>query len=166
MFAWGKAQLQGIEVNKADFLAKELIDRCITLLAPQASQKNITIKDNAPANLKVHADADHFEFVIRNLLSNAIKFSHPGGIIEVEAKIQDNNEAVFSVSDHGVGITKAQQHIFLTGNLSTSFGTAKEKGSGLGLLLTKDFLKANNGQIWLKSRENEGSTFYVSLPAA
>ncbi|MGN6397116.1 MAG: ATP-binding protein [Mucilaginibacter sp.] len=166
LFAWGKAQLQGIEVNKADFLAKELIDRCITLLAPQASQKNITIKDNAPANLKVHADADHFEFVIRNLLSNAIKFSHPGGIIEVEAKIQDNNEAVFSVSDHGVGITKAQQHIFLTGNLSTSFGTAKEKGSGLGLLLTKDFLKANNGQIWLKSRENEGSTFYVSLPAA
>lgn len=166
LFEWGRAQLQGIKVNQTDFDPKEIIDRSISLLSPQASQKNITIKDNAPAFLKVHADADHFEFVIRNLLSNAIKFSHPGGIIKVDAKKQDNNDIVFSVADNGIGISKAQQQVFLTGNLNIAFGTAKEKGSGLGLLLTKDFIKANHGRIWLESHENEGSTFFIALPAA
>jgi len=166
LFEWGKAQLQGIKVNQTDFDPKEVIERCISLLSPQASQKNITIKDNVPARLRVHADADHFEFVIRNLLSNAIKFSHPGGVIEVEAEARDKNEIVFSVADSGVGISKAQQHMFLTGNLNVAFGTAKEKGSGLGLLLTKDFIQANNGRIWLESQENEGSTFFVALQAA
>jgi len=166
LFEWGRAQLQGIKVNQADFSPKEVIDRCISLLSPQASQKNIRIIDDAPAYLKVRADADHFEFVIRNLLSNAIKFSHPGGLIEIGAQIPENNEIVFSVVDCGVGISKEQQQAFLTGSLSVAFGTAKEKGSGLGLLLTKDFIKANDGRIWLKSQENEGSTFFVALPAA
>lgn len=166
LFEWGRAQLQGIKVNQTDFDPKEVIDRCISLLSPQALQKNITIKDTAPSSLSVHADADHFEFVIRNLLSNAIKFSHPGGVIEVSAERQDKNDIVFSVADSGVGISKAQQQIFLTGNLNVAFGTAKEKGSGLGLMLTKDFIKANEGRIWLESGENEGSTFFVALHAA
>jgi signal transduction histidine kinase len=166
LFEWGRAQLQGIKVNQTDFDSKEVIDRCISLLSPQASQKNITIKDSAPSDLKLHADADHFEFVIRNLLSNAIKFSHPGGVIEVGAWKHDKNDIVFSVADSGVGISKTQQQAFLTGNLNVAFGTAKEKGSGLGLMLTKDFIKANDGRIWLESRENEGSTFFVALHAA
>lgn len=166
LFEWGKAQLQGIKVNQTDFDPKEIIDRCISLLTPQASQKNITIKDNAPSSLSVHGDADHFEFVIRNLLSNAIKFSHPGGVIEVDAGLQDKNAIVFSVADSGVGISKIQQQAFLSGNLNVAFGTAQEKGSGLGLLLTKDFIKANDGRIWLESQENKGSTFFVALHAA
>lgn len=166
LFEWGRAQLQGIKVNQADFNPKEIIDRCISLLAPQASQKNITMTDDTTAHLKVHADADHFEFIIRNLLSNAIKFSYPGGFIEVGVQPAYKNEVVFFITDSGVGISKEQQQVFLTGSLNVAFGTAKEKGSGLGLLLTKDFIKANNGHIWLESHENEGSTFFVALPAA
>lgn len=70
------------------------------------------------------------------------------------------------VKDKGIGISAEQQAIFLTGNLKVNFGTQKEQGSGLGVLLTKDFIKANHGRIWLESQEGEGTTFFVAMPAA
>jgi len=167
LFEWGKAQLQGIKVNPVDFDPKPVIARSMSLLSQQAAQKNIRINDDTPEYIRLYADADHFEFVIRNLLSNAIKFSYEGGTIEVSAKApKTKKEIVFSIRDSGVGISKAQQEVFLTSNLSVSFGTHREKGSGLGLLLTKDFIKADNGRIWLESQEGEGTTFHVALPAA
>jgi len=166
LFEWGRAQLQGIKVNPADFNPAGVVERCISLLSQQAGQKNIQISSSMPSNFKIHADADHFEFIVRNLLSNAIKFSYDGGDIKVAAQIHSSKEVVFSVTDNGVGIDKNQQQLFLKGNLVVKFGTAKEKGSGLGLLLTKDFIKANNGRIWLESREGAGTTFFIMLPAA
>ncbi|RVU02424.1 tetratricopeptide repeat protein [Mucilaginibacter limnophilus] len=165
LFEWGKAQLQGIKVNPSDFDPKPVIARTIHLLSAQAAQKNISIDEKIAEYLLIHADADHFEFIIRNLLSNAIKFTYNGGSIQLAANlVTDKKEVVFSVSDSGIGISKAQQQVFLSGNLNVSFGTAKEKGSGLGLMLTKDFIKANNGRIWLESQEGTGTTFYVALP--
>jgi signal transduction histidine kinase len=167
LFEWGKAQLQGVRVNLVDFDPKPVIDRCISLLSQQATQKNISLMFNLPGYAYIHADADHFELIIRNLLSNAIKFSHEGSTVEVKAQsCSSKKEVVFSVHDSGIGISKLQQEIFLTGNLNVSFGTRKEKGSGLGLLLVKDFIKANNGRLWLESQDVEGTTFYVALPAA
>lgn len=165
LFEWGKAQLQGIKVQPVDFNPQPVVERCIDLLGQQAALKNISIKNQLPDYLNLHADANHFEFIIRNLLSNAIKFSHEGGAIEVGVEIPPKKkEAIFSVRDQGVGISKAQQAIFLSGNLKVNFGTQKEKGSGLGLLLTKDFIKANHGRIWLESEEGKGSTFFVAMP--
>ncbi|HVW97153.1 MAG TPA: HAMP domain-containing sensor histidine kinase, partial [Mucilaginibacter sp.] len=166
LFEWGRAQLQGIKVNVTDYNPKSIVSRTVTLLSPQAHQKRLKISDNTNPDLKLHTDADHFEFVIRNLLSNAIKFSRPGGEIRLNATAQDKNEVIFSVTDEGVGISEEQQRSFLSGNLKVAFGTAREKGSGLGLLLSKDFIRANHGRIWLESKENEGTTFYVALPAA
>lgn len=165
LFEWGKAQLQGIKVNPTDFKIQPIIGRCIDLLSPQAAQKNITLLADLPKALKLHADANHFEFIIRNLLSNAIKFSYEGGTITVGAKLPSPEEAVLSVKDHGIGISPDQQAVFLTSNLKVNFGTKKEQGSGLGLLLTKDFIKANHGRIWLESEEGKGTTFFVALPA-
>lgn len=165
LFEWGKAQLQGIKVNPVNFNANPVIDRCIQLLSQQAAQKNIHINNQLPDDLAIHADADHFEFVIRNLLSNAIKFSYKGGAIDLAAQLPaGQQEVVFLVRDNGVGISQSQQAIFQTSNLKVSFGTKQEKGSGLGLLLAKDFIKANHGRIWLESNEGKGATFYVALP--
>jgi tetratricopeptide (TPR) repeat protein len=166
LFEWGNAQLQGIQVRPVDFDPAPVVDRCISLLTRQAGQKNISLQMVIPEGLLLHADPDHFEFVIRNLVSNAIKFSHAGGRIEVKAALPVSpDEAVFAVQDSGVGISKAQQAVFLTSNLQVSFGTRQEKGSGLGLLLTKDFIKANHGRIWLESEEGKGTTFYVAWPS-
>jgi signal transduction histidine kinase len=166
LFEWGKSQLQGIKVNPSGFRVQPVVERCIHLLSQQATQKNIVLSANVPDELMIHADADHFEFIIRNLLSNAIKFSHEGGAIGVSTQSPAEEQLVFLVKDEGIGISKEQQAVFLTGNLKVGFGTKKEKGRGLGLLLTKDFIKANHGRIWLESVEGEGTTFFIAMPAA
>lgn len=166
LFEWGKAQLQGVKVNPSDFDPGPVVDRCVHLLSQQAIQKNIKINNELPPRLRIHADADHFELVIRNLVSNAIKFTHPLGHIEVGAHINRAQETVFYVRDSGIGIDKAQQEVFRTGQMQVSFGTRREKGSGLGLLLVRDFVKANHGRIWLESEEGLGTTFFVALPSA
>jgi signal transduction histidine kinase len=166
LFEWGKSQLQGIKVNPSEFRAQPVVERCIHLLSQQAAQKNIRLSASLPEELKIHADADHFEFIIRNLLSNAIKFSYEGGTIEVTAESPAEQQVVFLVKDKGIGISAEQQAVFLTSNLKVSFGTKKEQGSGLGLLLTKDFIKANHGRIWLESVQGKGTTFFIEMPAA
>jgi len=166
LFEWGKAQLQGIKVNPSDFQVQPVIERCMHLLSQQAAQKHIRLIAEVPGDLKLHADADHFEFIMRNLLSNAIKFSYEGGTIHIGGELLAHHEAILSVKDNGMGISPDQQAVFLTSNLKVNFGTQNEKGSGLGLLLTKDFIKANQGRIWLKSEAGKGTTFYVALPAS
>jgi len=167
LFEWGNAQLQGVKVNRSEFNVNPVVNRCINLLEQQAAQKDIHIVGRIPDHLMVQADADHVELVIRNLVANAIKFSHEGSMINVDAeRSPGKEEIVFAVRDHGIGISRSQQDIFRNGNLKVSYGTRKEKGSGLGLMLVKDFVKANQGRIWLESEEGEGTTFYVALPAA
>lgn len=167
LFEWGKAQLQGVQVHPVDFDPAPVIERSIHLLGQQAVLKGIRIESELPACLRLHADTNHFEFIIRNLVSNAVKFSFEGGLITIRAEaLPQQQEVVFAVRDEGTGIAPEQQAVFLTGNLKVNFGTQKEKGSGLGLLLTKDFVKANGGRIWLESEPGKGSTFYVAVPAA
>jgi len=165
LFEWGKAQLQGVKVNPSDLDPAPVIERCIHLLSQQAAQKNIAINQELPLNLRIHADTDHFELVIRNLVSNAIKFTKPHGHIEIGAQ-PGKHECVFYVRDSGIGISAAQQAVFRTGQMQVNFGTGREKGTGLGLLLVKDFVKANQGRIWLESEEGRGTTFFVALPSA
>jgi len=165
LFEWGKAQLQGINVDPSLFEVQPVVDRCIHLLNQQAAQKNIRLLAELPAGLKVCADANHFEFIIRNLLSNAIKFSYEGGTVRIGALTSPDGESILTIKDQGVGISLDQQGVFLTGNLKVNFGTKKEQGSGLGLLLTKDFIKANHGRIWLESEIGKGTTVFVVMPA-
>jgi signal transduction histidine kinase len=165
LFDWGRSQLQGVKVQPVDFNPEPVVERCIQLLGQQANLKGVFIENHLPDYLNLHADINHFEFIIRNLLSNAIKFSYEGGRIIVGAEVPvSSKEIIFSVSDSGIGIGPDQQAIFLSGNLKVNFGTQKEKGSGLGLLLTKDFIKANNGRIWLESEKGKGTTFFVAMP--
>jgi len=165
LFEWGRAQLQGVSVSQVALLTKPLITHNITLLNPQANKKNIVINDYTQADLKIFVDRNHFDFVIRNLLSNAIKFTFNNGRIDINAE-QSKKEVIFSVSDSGKGISPEQQQAFFKSNITISFGTGGEKGSGLGLLLIKQFLQVNKGKIWLTSTEGNGTTFYFALPLA
>lgn len=165
LFEWGRAQLQGIKVQPQQLDVKSIIKKNTQLLSKQAEIKNITINDYMPEAITVTGDANHFDFIIRNLLSNAIKFTYENGHIELNAH-ESGNEVVFSVKDDGTGISPEQQQVFLKTNLEVSYGTKGEKGSGLGLLLIREFLEANHGRIWLESQPGAGTTFYFSFPAA
>lgn len=166
LLKWGETQLKGVRVDQQIFDPYVYISRNIEVLKKDINDKKLIIKPTIHRHLKIIGDANHFDFIIRNLLSNAIKFSNPGGIIEIMAKRDSRNMVVFEVKDYGKGINEVQQHQFLSTNLDVTFGTGGEKGTGLGLLLIKEFVKANKGKIWLKSREGQGTAFFFSFSAA
>lgn len=163
---WAAAQLKGAQPQITSVDTLVTIQESLDLLMTQAAAKDIRIIPPHGNHLPVLADKDQFDFVIRNLLSNAIKFSYPGGQIEITTEKQDQ-QALIAVHDHGKGIPAEQQrHLFAEGRLNSTFGTTGEKGTGLGLMLSWNFIKANGGRIWFDSREGTGTTFYVSLPLA
>jgi len=129
-----------------------------------AELKNIKIKLNGDTNAKVRIDQDMIKTVLRNLVSNAIKFSNPASEVNVNIA-EEEGQLLISVVDHGEGISQENQDkLFKADSHFTSFGTDNEEGSGLGLLLCKEFVTRNGGKIWFESKEGEGSTFCFNIP--
>ncbi len=157
----GKIQLEPIEFNLAD-----LIKSNVSLLKFQAENKQIDLSYQAPGQLMVFADFNTINTVIRNLINNAIKFTPKGGRIIVTATNQDNNALVI-VEDNGIGMSEETiSKLFRIDVHHTTLGTAQEKGTGLGLILCKEFVQANGGQIWVESEEGKGSKFFFTIPLA
>lgn len=163
---WGETQLKGIKVDNTIFSPQYFIQRNIELLDKQIKDKGLDISSQIPADLKVVGDANHFDFIIRNLLSNAIKFSFTNGRIEVLYSIIKDKRLQVHVQDHGKGVSKEQQLQFYNANMDVSYGTSGEKGTGLGLLLSKEFAKANGDMLVLKNTLGNGASFFFSFKIA
>jgi len=102
--------------------------------------------------------------VFRNLLTNAVKFSNPGNKVWVDATTS-NEEVIFNIKDEGIGIPAEKTAIlFDLAENTTQNGTSGEKGTGLGLILSKEFIEMHGGKIWAESEPGKGSTFYFSIP--
>ena len=115
-------------------------------------------------DINVLADLDMIKTIIRNLISNAIKFTNRNGAIDISAEINPINLKII-VSDNGVGIRpEIMNKLFDLSQKITSIGTANEKGTGLGLLLCKEFVKMHGGEIWVESEVGKGSNFIFTLP--
>jgi signal transduction histidine kinase len=113
-----------------------------------------------------YADQAMVDIITRNLIENAVKFSKAGNLVAVSAE-KTTDHILIAVKDEGTGILpEARSKIFNKFSSYTTFGTAKEKGSGLGLLLCKELVEKNNGTIWFESTPEKGSTFYFTLPLA
>jgi signal transduction histidine kinase len=164
---WGKSQIQGAAAKPGTFDAAELVKKNVNLLGITAMQKKATIINNVAAGTKIHADATHFDFTIRNLLANAIKYSYTNGTIEINV-LRDKlpGFTVFTVTDHGVGITPAQLSSVFDGFVNSSVGTDGEKGTGIGLMLCREFAVANGGSIWVESAQGIATTFFCSFKNA
>lgn len=165
LLKWTKSQTGRLNVVFQDFNTDELIPGVIEIFNMVASMKQITLSYlDTSEKIKIHADQDMLQTVLRNFISNAIKFSNNGSSIEVFVTRQDKF-AKISVQDHGMGISEENQSkLFKTETNYTTYGTANEEGSGLGLLLCKDFAVKNGGDISLESKEGVGSIFSILLP--
>jgi signal transduction histidine kinase len=134
------------------------------LLKHSAESKNIFINYQLPANLIVYADKNMLNTVVRNLISNAIKFTNEGGMIYIEADSDKSNLKV-AVSDTGIGLKKSEiSKLFRIESEFSRKGTNNEGGTGLGLILCKEFIEKHNGEIWVESEYRNGSTFHFSIP--
>jgi signal transduction histidine kinase len=141
-----------------------LIQKNISLYQSIAESKGVRLVHPFNDDVFGYADCQAIETVIRNLLSNSIKFSHPNSDVTLKAAINGDTVHI-SVLDHGIGMpADLQEKLFTMNNSITQAGTKNEKGTGIGLLLCKELMKENNGDIAVKSRPGEGSEFIVSFP--
>lgn len=164
LLKWTKSQIGKLNVVYQDVDLVEVTDGVIEIFSMVASLKKIRIREMKPERMMVNADIDMLKTVVRNLLSNAIKFSKENSEILVKMEEVDGM-AVVSVQDHGCGISEeGQKKLLHTDTHFSTFGTNNEEGSGLGLLLCKDFVVKNGGKLWLTSKEGEGSIFSFSIP--
>ncbi len=131
-----------------------------------ANQKSISITNCIDNNIKIFSDKDLLDLVLRNLLSNAIKFTNKNGSIEISCNTKYRKVEI-SVEDNGVGISKENiDKIFRIDVPHSTEGTAKEKGTGLGLILCKEIIEKNGCKIWVESEEGKGSKFTFTLPVS
>lgn len=163
---WSRSQGKTIVFEPSKINVIKLIDEIlddVDSIAANKSVKIINLCNNR--NLKVNADQNLLTIICRNLLTNAIKFSYPDSKVFVNAEIYNNEFLRFSVRDEGVGIKKEKvETLFNLENNSSTKGTEGEKGTGLGLMLCKEFVTYHQGQIWVESKNNKGTTFYFTIP--
>lgn len=160
---WSIFQTGKIDENFCSINIYELGQFIISLYSQPAKLKNITLINNIDTNTMVYARENMIKTVLRNLVSNAIKFSYPDSQIIISS--DDKKDSVqISVKDTGKGIDdKRKELLFKIGKPVVSWGTLGEKGSGLGLLLCKDFVESNNGHISIRSIEKVGTTVSFTL---
>ena len=164
LLLWSNSQNGLLQPYGQAFSFTEAAKEVIVLQENIAEAKGVEICNHIDQPFTGYADVNMMKTVLRNLLSNAIKFSYAGGRIDVDCK-EKNGFLEVSVKDRGQGISEEHQQGLLDDGLHfNSYGTQKEKGSGLGLQLCKDFVKMNHGKLWFESKEGEGSTFYFSMP--
>lgn len=164
LLKWTKTQTGRLKVVFQDFELVKSISGVLEIFSLVSSSKNIELIFDSNEEINVRGDIDIVKTITRNLLSNAIKFSFSGSKIIIEVKKIDNM-AVVSVKDFGKGMSQEeQQKLFNSETHFSKYGTKNEEGSGLGLLLCKDFATKNRGDLWLQSEEGKGSTFFFSIP--
>jgi PAS domain S-box-containing protein len=160
---WTKAQSGKIPFKPQKLAFTDIYENIIEILGPNALTKNIKINLLASDSLCLVADRDMLLTIMRNLLSNAIKFTKSGGEIKISAE-EGPDYVSISISDNGIGIApKDLNKLFKISEVHTTKGTAEEKGTGLGLLLCKEFVEKHGGEISVESEEGKGSTFVFTL---
>lgn len=164
LLEWARAQTGRIKFNPDFIDLSEIIVDVFDLLSDSAQQKSVDLIKKVPDNFIVWADKEMLNTVLRNLISNGIKFTGKDGKVIVAAQ-KLKEESKISVTDNGIGMEKeAVRNLFRIDRSHTTPGTKNESGTGLGLLLCKEFIDLHNKKMWVESLPGMGSTFYFTLP--
>lgn len=164
LLAWSKVQNKDLFFSPVKINLKEIVDSSIHLAEQNIKSKNINVKVIVEDDLEVFADKQMISTVLRNLLFNSIKFTHKNGNITIAAKGQDNFD-IIEIKDDGIGMEKETiDNIFRLDKKVIAKGTAGEMGSGIGLILCKEFIEYHKGKIHAKSHPDKGTIFIITLP--
>jgi PAS domain S-box-containing protein len=164
LLEWSMIQSGRLSVNKSVINLADLGKEIINLYAEGANHKQLKLTNQMNDDIYIYADKYMIDTIVRNFVSNAIKFTKPGGSITIKGIINGDNAEV-SVTDTGIGISaEDQNNLFRIDEQTRRDGTANEKGTGLGLLLCKEFTEKNNGVLWVESEEGKGSRFSITVP--
>ncbi len=164
LIEWSRSQSGRMDFNPEFIEIGTLVHDVFEICNVAAMEKSVLLVMDIPRHITIFLDKDMISSVIRNLLSNAIKFTYPGGRVVIKAKLE-GQELVVSISDNGIGIQ--QQYLNKLFRIDENYsipGTQNEKGTGLGLVLCKDFVEKHNGKIWAESELGKGSSFYFTIP--
>lgn len=161
---WISSQVAYSDLKKIEVALQAIIDECKSELQHSIANKNIKVESNLEASIRTLVNRESTHIVFRNVLSNAVKFSNEGGVISITGQ-RNGDKVHVEVKDNGVGISESVLKSLFTEYISTP-GTSGEKGTGLGLRMSKDLITANGGAIDVKSKFNEGTTVTLILPAA
>ncbi len=163
LLTWSRLQRGKISKELADLDLKDLINEIFSVFQENARQKKIELETNLESPLIIQADKMMIETIIRNLVANALKFTPEGGKISVIVE-EDADFVKISVKDTGVGMPESiKNKLFKIDEHVTTRGTNDEKGTGLGLILSKEFVEKHGGKIWVESEEGKGSTFIFTI---
>ena len=161
---WSRIQFNRVEFQPSIFNLFDVVTTVVQALKSVAKDKNISVVNLVSKNCYIYADPHMINAIIRNLVNNSIKFTPKYGLIKISSGF-DLEDLIISVEDTGIGMTKEiASSLFKIENKITSNGTEGETGTGLGLLICKEFIEKHNGKIWAKSQVEKGSSFYIRLP--
>jgi len=161
---WASSQLNGIVVAPVCLTLRKLVNDILPLYTKQAGEKNIVLKNDIDEALTAYADKDMIQVILRNLVSNAIKFCRVGDTILISGRRMEGSVEI-CVADTGIGIKEDILNKIRRKESITTYGTAREKGTGLGMLLCREFTEANGGKFRIDSEWGKGSWFYFTIPA-
>lgn len=164
LLSWARVENGSMRYKPTQIDLERLIDASVTALSLSAAQKNITLEFDTPLKLQMTGDINMLQSLLHNLVSNAIKFTHSDGKVQVRTTL-NQNEVQIAVQDSGTGMSAEQvSQLFALEHSRSVKGTAGEKGTGLGLLLCKQFVEQHGGRIEVESELGKGSCFTVYLP--
>jgi signal transduction histidine kinase/ligand-binding sensor domain-containing protein len=164
LLTWSRTQRNKMTFEPVVINISALIEDTLNMLQPNFTQKNISVERHFISEGKGYADKNMVEMVIRNLITNAIKFTPENGKVRISV-ININQDLQVEVSDNGIGISPEDQtKLFRIDTDFSKKGTMGEGGTGLGLILCKEFIEKNNGRIWVNSNPGEGSSFFFTIP--
>lgn len=164
LLMWSRAQVGSVKINRELINIYQIANNNLSLMKLNADNKKIKLINNIPENTSAYADLNMIDTVIRNLMSNSLKFSNAGDTITVDSEINGDFLTV-KITDTGIGMSEdIQNKLFKIDKQITSIGTNQEKGTGLGLILCKEFINKNMGEIWVESELGKGSTFLFTIP--
>lgn len=165
LLEWSRSQMGKIEYNPYTFKLHDIVDRYVSLLQATAAEKEIAVYNEVPDDCNCFADTNMLGTVLRNLISNALKFTQPGGKVRIYSHTEDENFCAVLVSDTGVGMTdEAKSKVFSIDTKYTTPGTNNETGTGLGLVLCREFVEKQGGKISVESEVGKGATFMFTIP--
>ena len=164
LLSWAKTQTGSVKFAPVSFSVSGLAKNIAKLLKSSADEKNITLTSGIDEDITAYGDTDMISMILRNLVTNAIKFTPKHGKITIDGEKKDNHVEI-TVADTGMGISEENiRKLFRIDIQFSSFGTQGERGSGLGLILCKEFAEKNSGKIWVESEVSKGSRFKFTLP--